>query len=509
MYTDDTTFTKGSPDDNFTVVITDNWTDRYDNTVTHTETHQVVNIEDADHWEKELVNGEYETTSLSDHRTIEVIDNDTNQTIKTIDLEFRDNGSLETRTETGFTNPNDVSLGSYEITSHYNDEGIVDSRETRHFDLIYQYVDSSYHLSEGYVTNIDKSVYNGDNLIRTEKLRYTYGEDGPVSKRIIEFREDGTEKFSSYESYGSDGNVDRRVEIACAEDGRRHEIETFYDEKGDITYQKVLDLDSRLYPISIREAVPFESNYDPESADNVEHVDNKFDIDGHVHTESYDSVWHGDDIDGYETRSNVHTTESWTDENGYRHAIETTDKEGMGDTGTYKEIVTDPKTGETTTYEGYYWTDFGNPETLVIEKQTVEQRREDGTLESKTVTLYDKQSKVPPVEIKTTYGDDGVHVEKEERVDRFVKEDETVETITRETTYDEDGRFDQITVNDTETTSLDPNNVEIAENENINDYYNDTDTDDRNEIDTVTDDIADAYVDIDEDDGDDWGDWRD
>lgn len=343
-----------------------------------------------------------------------------------------------------------------------------------------------------------------------EKIVTVTEGDLVVSKREIEYRENGTEKFSSFESYRPDGSVDRRVEVAYAEDERRHEIETFYDEKGNISYQKVTDLDSSGYPFSVLETVPFESNNDPvESSDNVDHASRDYEnADEHQHTEIvhenpvYDP--NGDGPDGFD----IHSTESWTDENGREHTVEI-NGEDFRDGASYKETIVDPASGETTILEGYYWTDAGGPETLVIEKQTVEQRKDDGTFESKTVTLYDGQSKDPVIEIKTTYGDDGVHVEKEERVDGFEKEDGTVETITRETTYDEDGHFDQITVNDTETTSLNSNDVEIAENENINDYYNDTDTEDRNEIDTETDDKTDTYVDIDEDDGDDWGDWRD
>ena len=345
MYTDDTNFTRrdaeanrtvsppGPPNDlgKYTVTVTDIYdrTDTGERSGGITYTYQIDDIKDANRFD---IGGD--GVHLEDHRTIEVIDNDTNQTIKTIDLEFGDHGELKERVETGQVENN---------------------------------TDETY-------------------------------------KDIDRYSEDGEIKYSASELHNSHGYTDYRVEVVYSDQKSSCAVESYYDENGKIDYQKVTEKNSDGYPISVHETIPHdyhEYNIDPvESNGNGDHVD----------------------------------------------------------------------------------------------KQTVEQHREDGTLESKTVILYDDE-KNPMLEIKTSYSEDGKHVEKTERTDYFEKENGAIEAIKTDSTYDEENHIDQISIQESDDMSLEHNDVDVPEDEDVEDTPNDTDADESN--------------DIDEDDGDDWGDWRD
>lgn len=323
--------------------------------------------------------------------------------------------------------------------SHIHDETVTDKNG---HEISKDVIISSLDGNETH-TFVTRNTYEGDTITKSVSMETISDNDEQKYVGIHKetyYSENGTEKSYHEETYSQlDGRLISREEITYAEDGSSHRIVTDYDEKGDIDHQRIELKDPDGCPILIRESIPL-----------VFTVDDLVGRNGHV-----------DSSDDHENRIDSHTAEtSWTDENGYEHTIETKNNDDSGETGTYKETIKiDPARSDTITREGHFSSVDGGDVTLTVDRETVESYRDNDTLESKTITIYDQEEK-PVTEIKTTYAEDGYHVEKTERTDFFYKEDDSVEIIKTDTSYDEIGHIDKVTVSDIET---DSKHIEISD----------------------------------------------
>lgn len=311
----------------------------------------------------------------------------------------------------------------------------------------------------GKVMNISLEYRDGDDTV-WRRVETTYNEDDSVSINEKYIDESGNEvekedyiepskffsdsHFAANETYRKDGTVFQVGEAVFADNGSSHTLITHFDEKGEIDYQRLEYTDKDGTSTGSRETFPKSENpfmalFQPAE---LEHKTITYtDKDGHEHARSYDSIWRGEV--GEEYQINIHTTETYTDDKGREHTVEITDQSGRGNHGDYKETVVDHKTGDTTVSKGFYWTDVGNPDTLIVESTVETRHRENGTLESKTIKIYDSGGDID-VKVEYKYDEDGKRVETSERTDCFWKDEDSAEIIVTTTEYDDNGRIDFI-----------------------------------------------------------------
>jgi len=339
---------------------------------------------------------------LEDHRTITVLDNETDQFIKTIDIDFREDGIVELRAETERLE----SGGRTEIIDHYNEDGKLERRETNGVD------------ADG------KMEGHGETLFKT----------------------DGSVGYFTFDNYNQDGSVDHRLDVATSEDGSKHELNTYYDDKGEVTYQKASEINNDGYPTAVQESFSPERNALPvDTTDTVDHIEEHTERDGHSYTEIYDTRWVGSETEGYEVRSNVLSVNEFVDADGKEIRIEIFERSPDEVRGLFKQTENNPETGRREIFEGYAAvTTPEYTENIDINKETIEQYRDDGTIVSRKDIYYGDNGR-PCIEVNTTYDSSGEKVEKTERVDYFFTEDEDMyEVIKKDIDYDEDGQPDRV-----------------------------------------------------------------